>query len=281
MNSDYQRIADAIGYINANIQQQPSLDEIAAAINLSPFHFQRLFSRWAGVTPKKYLQILTVDRAKALLAESKPLLEVSDSVGLSSSSRLHDHFVQLEAVTPGEYKSGGQGICIQYATAPSPFGEIFIAATPRGICKLSFIGQDDINADIADLKRRWPNAELRQNPLDTVEIIDSIFSTTDAITRPLSLHVSGTNFQINVWRALMQIPAGTLNSYSQIAEAVGRPKAARAVGSAIGSNPIAFFIPCHRVLQQSGNIGGYHWGVTRKHAMHAWETARRNPQLAQ
>ena len=281
MNSDYQRIADAIGYINANIQQQPSLDEIAAAINLSPFHFQRLFSRWAGVTPKKYLQILTVDRAKALLAESKPLLEVSDSVGLSSSSRLHDHFVQLEAVTPGEYKSGGQGISIQYAAAPSPFGEIFIAATPRGICKLSFIGQDDINADIADLKRRWPNAELRQNPLDTVEIIDSIFSTTDAITRPLSLHVSGTNFQINVWRALMQIPAGTLNSYSQIAEAVGRPKAARAVGSAIGSNPIAFFIPCHRVLQQSGHIGGYHWGVTRKHAMHAWETARRNPQLAQ
>jgi AraC family transcriptional regulator of adaptative response/methylated-DNA-[protein]-cysteine methyltransferase len=281
MNSDYQRIADAIGYINANIQQQPSLDEIAAAINLSPFHFQRLFSRWAGVTPKKYLQILTVDRAKALLAESKPLLEVSDSVGLSSSSRLHDHFVQLEAVTPGEYKSGGQGISIQYATAPSPFGEIFIAATPRGICKLSFIGQDDINADIADLKRRWPNAELRQNPLDTVEIIDSIFLTTDAITRPLSLHVSGTNFQINVWRALMQIPAGTLNSYSQIAEAVGRPKAARAVGSAIGSNPIAFFIPCHRVLQQSGHIGGYHWGVTRKHAMHAWETARRNPQLAQ
>ena len=281
MNSDYQRIADAIGYINANIQQQPSLDEIAAAINLSPFHFQRLFSRWAGVTPKKYLQILTVDRAKALLAESKPLLEVSDSIGLSSSSRLHDHFVQLEAVTPGEYKSGGQGISIQYATAPSPFGEIFIAATPRGICKLSFIGQDDINTDIADLKRRWPNAELRQNPLDTVEIIDSIFSTTDAITRPLSLHVSGTNFQINVWRALMQIPAGTLNSYSQIAEAVGRPKAARAVGSAIGSNPIAFFIPCHRVLQQSGHIGGYHWGVTRKHAMHAWETARRNPQLAQ
>ena len=184
-------------------------------------------------------------------------------------------------MTPGEYKSGGQGISIQYATAPSPFGEIFIAATPRGICKLSFIGQDDINADIADLKRRWPNAELRQNPLDTVEIIDSIFSTTDAITRPLSLHVSGTNFQINVWRALMQIPAGTLNSYSQIAEAVGRPKAARAVGSAIGSNPIAFFIPCHRVLQQSGHIGGYHWGVTRKHAMHAWETARRNPQLAQ
>ena len=281
MNSYDQRIADAIGYINANIQQQPSLDEIAAAINLSPFHFQRLFSRWAGVTPKKYLQILTVDRAKALLAESKPLLEVSDSIGLSSSSRLHDHFLQLEAVTPGEYKSGGQGISIQYATAPSPFGEIFIAATPRGICKLSFIGQDDINTDIADLKRRWPNAELRQNPLDTVEIINSIFSTTDAITRPLSLHVSGTNFQINVWRALMQIPAGTLNSYSQVAEAVGRPKAARAVGSAIGSNPIAFFIPCHRVLQQSGHIGGYHWGVTRKHAMHAWETARRNPQLAQ
>ena len=276
MNSDYQRIADAIGYINANIQQQPSLDEIAAAINLSPFHFQRLFSRWAGVTPKKYLQILTVDRAKALLAESKPLLEVSDSVGLSSSSRLHDHFVQLEAVTPGEYKSGGQGISIQYAAAPSPFGEIFIAATPRGICKLSFITDNNTDQQIADLQQNWRGAKIEHRPKEIMKTAAGIFAADQSAQGPLSLHVTGTNFQIAVWRALLQIDPGCINSYGKVAVAVGRPKASRAVGTAIGSNPIAFLIPCHRVLQQSGKIGGYLWGETRKHAIHSWETARCN-----
>lgn len=274
MNSDYQRIAEAIEFINANAGQQPNLEAIAAQLNLSPYHFQRLFSRWAGVTPKKYLQILTVERAKQLLAEAQPLLAVSGEVGLSSPSRLHDHFVQLEAVTPGEYKTGGAGLSIDYAVHNSPFGEIFVAATARGICKLSFIDGDKEEIHIADLQRRWPEARLQRDNSGRLAVIESLFTDSQKIDRPLSLHVSGTNFQVSVWRALLQIPEGTLTSYSQVAGAVGRPKAVRAVGSAIGLNPVAFFIPCHRVLQQSGNIGGYHWGTTRKHAIHAWESAR-------
>ena len=273
MNSDYQRIAEAIEFINANADQQPSLEAIAAQLNLSPFHFQRLFSRWVGVTPKKYLQILTVEHAQRLLAEAQPLLAVADQVGLSGTSRLHDHFVQLEAVTPGEFKSGGAGLTIDYGVYNSPFGNIFVAATARGICKLSFIDQDKVELHIDDLQRRWPKATLCNRDSQRLKIIESLFANQQP-DRPLSLYVSGTNFQINVWRALLQIPEGSLNSYSQVAEAVGRPKAARAVGTAIGSNPVAFFIPCHRVLQQSGSIGGYHWGTTRKHAIHAWESAR-------
>ena len=276
MNNDYQRIAEAISFINTNIQQQPSLEDIAAAINLSPFHFKRLFSRWAGVTPKKYLQILTVERAKQILSESKPLLEVSDTIGLSSSSRLHDHFVQLEAMTPGQYKAGGTGISIQYAIAPSPFGNVFIATTPRGICKLSFLIDNNEGQQIADLKRTWPGAKIQRQTTEIISIAQGILSGDKAIKGPLSLHVTGTNFQIAVWRALLQIDPGYIYSYGQIATAVGRPKASRAVGTAIGSNPIAFLIPCHRVLQQSGKIGGYLWGETRKHAIHAWETARYN-----
>ncbi len=273
MNSDYQRIAEAIEFINAHADQQPSLEEVAAQLNLSPFHFQRLFSQWAGVTPKKYLQILTVERAKQLLAEAQPLLAVADQVGLSGTSRLHDHFVQLEAVTPGEFKTGGAGLTIDYAVYNSPFGDIFVAATARGICKLSFIDEDKVELHIDDLQRRWPKAILCNRDSERLKIIESLF-VDQKPDRPLSLHVSGTNFQINIWRALLQIPEGALTSYSQVAEAVGRPKAARAAGTAIGSNPVAFFIPCHRVLQQSGNIGGYLWGTTRKHAMHAWESAR-------
>jgi len=274
MKSDYHRIADAIDFIATNSRRQPTLNDVATHLELSAAHFQRLFSRWAGVTPKKYLQILTVEHAKQLLSESKPLLAVSDEVGLSSGSRLYDHFVQLEAATPGEYKTGGAGLSIDYGVHNSPFGDIFVAATARGICKLSFLDQADLTADITDLQRRWPNALLRHNAPASLKIIDRIFSGTGPVDRPLSLHVCGTNFQVNVWRALMQIPAGTLRSYSHIAKAVGKPMATRAVGSAIGSNPIAFFIPCHRVLQQSGNIGGYHWGLTRKHLIHAWESAR-------
>lgn len=274
MNNDYQRIAEAISFINTNIQQQPSLEDIAAAINLSPFHFQRLFRRWAGVTPKKYLQILTVERAKQLLSESKSLLEVSDTIGLSSSSRLHDHFVQLEAMTPGQYKAGGTGISIQYAIAPSPFGNVFIATTPRGICKLSFLIDNNEGQQIADLKRTWPGAKIQQQATEIISIAQGILSGDQTIKGPLSLHVTGTNFQTAVWRALLQIDPGCIYSYGQIATAVGRPKASRAVGTAIGSNPIAFLIPCHRVLQQSGKIGGYLWGETRKHAIHAWESAK-------
>ena len=274
MKSDYQRIAQAIDFINANAKQQPSLEDIAGHLHLSPFHFQRLFSQWAGVTPKKYLQILTVGRAKQLLAQSKPLLDVSNAVGLSSSSRLHDHFVQLEAASPGEFKAGGAGMEIQYSVADSPFGEVFIAVTPRGICKLSFLTNNNIDQQIAHLHKQWPNARLIKKTSETTKTVEALFSGERNIDGPLSLYVRGTNFQINVWRALLQIEPGCINSYAQVAAAVGRPKASRAVGTAIGSNPIGFFIPCHRVLQQSGKIGGYLWGETRKHAIHAWESAR-------
>lgn len=274
MKSDYQRIAQAIEFINANAKQQPSLKNIAAHLHLSPFHFQRLFSQWAGVAPKKYLQILTVDRAKQLLAQSKPLAEVSDSVDLSGSSRLHDHFVQLEAASPGEFKAGGAGMEIRYSVIGGPFGDAFIAVTPRGICKLSFLSNNNIEQQIVDLNAQWPAAKLVNQASETTQMVEALFAGKQTINGPLSLYVKGTNFQINVWRALLQIEPGCINSYAQVAEAVGKPRAYRAVGTAIGSNQVAFFIPCHRVLQQSGQIGGYLWGETRKHAIHAWESAR-------
>jgi len=274
MKSDYQRIAQAIEFINANAKQQPSLENIAAHLHLSPFHFQRLFSQWAGVAPKKHLQILTVDRAKQLLAQSKPLAEVSDSVGLSGSSRLHDHFVQLEAASPGEFKAGGAGMEIRYSVIGGPFGDAFIAVTPRGICKLSFLSNNNIEQQIVDLNAQWPAAKLVNQASETTQMVEALFAGKQTINGPLSLYVKGTNFQINVWRALLQIEPGCINSYAQVAAAVGKPKAYRAVGTAIGSNQVAFFIPCHRVLQQSGQIGGYLWGETRKHAIHAWESAR-------
>ena len=274
MKSDYQRIAQAIEFINANAKQQPSLENIAAHLHLSPFHFQRLFSQWAGVAPKKYLQILTVDRAKQLLAQSKPLAEVSDSVDLSGSSRLHDHFVKLEAASPGEFKAGGAGMEIRYSVIGGPFGDAFIAVTPRGICKLSFLSNNNIEQQIVDLNAQWPAAKLVNQASETTQMVEALFAGKQTINGPLSLYVKGTNFQINVWRALLQIEPGCINSYAQVAAAVGKPRAYRAVGTAIGSNQVAFFIPCHRVLQQSGQIGGYLWGETRKHAIHAWESAR-------
>jgi len=272
--SDYDRIAKAIVFIANSVIKQPSLNEIAAHLHLSPSHFQRLFCRWAGVTPKRYLQILTVERAKTLLSESRSLLQVSDSLGLSSGSRLYDHFVRLEAVTPGEYKNEGADLNIEYAVHETPFGGIFIATTARGICRLSFIDFDDIKCDVNELKKKWPQATIRESHANTLNIVNALFGKKVMINRPLSLYVSGTNFQISVWKALLQIPPGAVVSYTQIAEAVGRPRAARAVGTAIGSNPAAFIIPCHRVIQQSGKLGGYHWGETRLHAIHAWEAAR-------
>lgn len=272
--SDYDRIAEAISFITSRVDSQPALDEIAAHLHLSPFHFQRLFSRWAGVTPKRFLQALTVERAKQLLKESKPLLEVSDSLGLSSGSRLYDHFVQLEAITPGEFKTGGVGLTINYAVENSPFGNVFIAVTPRGICNLAFMDDKGIDEHLAELYAKWPHATICENHEQTREIIEAMFGGKMKPDRPLSLHVSGTNFQISVWKALLQIPAGAVTSYSQVATAIKHPRAARAVGLAVGANPVAFLIPCHRVIQQSGGIGGYRWGETRKHAIHAWEAAR-------
>jgi AraC family transcriptional regulator of adaptative response/methylated-DNA-[protein]-cysteine methyltransferase len=272
--SDYDRIAEAISFIASRVNSQPTLQEIAQHLHLSPFHFQRLFSRWAGVTPKRFLQVLTLERAKQLLSESKPLLEVSDSLGLSSGSRLYDHFVHLEAVTPGEYKKGGAGLVIEYAVHDTPFGKAFIATTPRGICSFSFLDHAGVDGQLAVLHKKWPHAMVHENRQRTLAVIKAMFGEEKKLDRPVSLHVSGTNFQISVWKALLQIPPATVASYSRVATAIGRPDSARAVGLAVGANPVALLIPCHRVIQQSGKLGGYHWGETRKHAIHAWESAR-------
>lgn len=272
--SDYERIAKAIDFLVENAESQPSLKKIAASVHLSPFHFQRLFSNWVGVTPKRFLQTLTVERAKELLALSEPLEVVSDAVGLSTSSRLHDHFIQLEAVTPGQYKSAGLGLEILFGIHQTIFGDCLIAATDRGICKLAFVDAGDIDEELSTLQRQWPEANISEDQQSTAEMAKVIFHSDQNANRPISLQVRGTNFQVMVWRALMQIPQGRLQSYSGIAEAIGKPSATRAVGTAIGANPIAFLIPCHRVVRQSGAIGGYRWGETRKHAIHAWESVQ-------
>ena len=278
--SNYDRIAKAIAFIGSRVNSQPSLQEIAAHLHLSPFHFQRLFCRWAGVTPKRFLQVLTLERAKQLLSESKPLLEVSDSLGLSSGSRLYDHFVHLEAVTPGEYKMGGMGLAIEYAVHDTPFGKSFIATTPRGICNFAFMENAEIDTHLTGLHKKWPHAMVHENRQSTLAVIKAMFDGEKKLNRPVSLHVTGTNFQISVWKALLQIPPAMVVSYSHVATAIGHPNSARAVGLAVGANPVALLIPCHRVIQQSGKLGGYHWGETRKQAIHVWESARyEQPQL--
>lgn len=272
--SDYDRIAEAISFISTRLNSQPTLNEIAAHLHLSPFHFQRLFCRWAGVTPKRFLQVLTLERAKQLLSESKPLLEVSDSLGLSSSSRLYDHFIHLEAVTPGEYKLGGVGLTIEYAVHDTPFGKAFVAITHRGVCNFAFLECAKIDEHLTGLREKWPHAMVHENRQRTLVVIKAMFGKEKKFDRPVSLHVSGTNFQISVWKALLQIAPATVATYSQVAAAIGHPSAARAVGLAVGANPVAFLIPCHRIIRQNGKLGGYHWGETRKQAMHAWESAR-------
>ncbi|MBI5922401.1 MAG: methylated-DNA--[protein]-cysteine S-methyltransferase [Betaproteobacteria bacterium] len=272
--SDYDRIAQAINFITSHVTHQPDMKEIAAHLHLSPSHFQRVFCRWAGVTPKRFLQALTVERAKQLLVESRPLLEVSDRVGLSSASRLYDHFIQLEAVTPGEFKQGGAGLTILHAVHDTPFGKAFIAVTVRGVCNFAFLDDNKDDDHLSVLAGSWPHADLQADQERTGALVRAMFGMGTKPDRPLSLYVSGTNFQVNVWKALLKIPPASVASYSQIADAIGHPGAARAVGSAAAANPVAFLIPCHRVLQQGGKLGGYHWGTTRKHAIHAWESAR-------
>lgn len=280
--SDYDRIAGAIDYIVAHAGAQPPLAEIAAHANLSPFHFQRLFSRWTGVTPKRFLEVVTVERAKALLEQGREsLLETSETLGLSSGSRLQDHFVRLEAVTPAEFRQGGDGIVIRHGEAESPFGRVFVAWTGRGISAVSFLDHDTADAARARLARAWPGAALVADDAGAGRQAARVFSLKPREAAPLSLVVQGTNFQIAVWRALLAIPPGSLVAYGDIARAIGRPKARRAVGAAVGANPCAFVIPCHRVIRESGEIGGYRWGLTRKHAINVWEAAVGDAMLAE
>jgi AraC family transcriptional regulator of adaptative response/methylated-DNA-[protein]-cysteine methyltransferase len=276
--STYERIAQAIDFITAHADEQPGLDAIAAHVHLSPYHFQRLFRRWAGVTPKRFLQVLTLEHAKSLLqGPPMPLLEVAEAVGLSSGSRLYDHFVQLEAVTPAEYRDVGRGLAIRHGRAASPFGDVFVATTARGICALAFLDADarpSAPGPFERLRRDWPDAALVENDAEARRVAARVFAAAPEGATPLSVLVRGTNFQVHVWRALLGIAPGRLASYGDVAAAIGRPSAHRAVGAAVGANPVAFVIPCHRVIRESGGIGGYRWGLTRKHALHAWEAAR-------
>jgi AraC family transcriptional regulator of adaptative response/methylated-DNA-[protein]-cysteine methyltransferase len=280
ISEDYQRIAQAIQFIEANVHHQPSLEEIAASVHLSEYHFQRLFTRWAGISPKRFMKFLTKESAKELLDASASVLEATYQVGLSSPGRLHDLFVTTEAVTPGEYKQRGSGLTIRYGFHPSPFGECLLAVTERGICGLMFVDPGVHRVMLADLEHRWPRARLIQDQVSTWPYIHRIFSAPEPATTPLPLFLSGTNFQLQVWQALLQIPAGQAISYESVAEAVGHPGAARAAGSAIGDNPIAVLIPCHRVLRKTGELGGYRYGLARKKALLGWETALNLPSTA-
>ncbi len=277
---DYQRIERAIHTLEETALDQPDLKQLAARLHLSEFHFQRLFSRWAGVSPKRFLQFLTLDHAKSVLARSKNLLDVTLDSGLSSVSRLHDLFLQCEAVTPGEYKNRGHGLTIAYGFHASPFGDCLLAATQRGICGFRFVRSGDRDDALADLRRRWGQAKLKEDPTSTSPYLDVIFSSDWNRPKPLHLYVKGTNFQIKVWEALLRIPQGDMVSYQDIARHLGLPRASRAVANAIALNPIQYLIPCHRVIQRMGAFGGYQGGPDRKKALLAWEAAQAEARQA-
>lgn len=270
--TNYARIAEAIQYIKENFKTQPALDEIAEKIHLSSFHFQRLFTEWAGVSPKKFLQYLTVDHAKKMLKENQAtLFETAFETGLSGTGRLHDLFINIEGMTPGEYKNGGADLSINYSFAESPFGNILVASTSKGICHIAFA--DDEAAAFEALQQSFPNAHYQQR-VDLVQQNALFIFTHDwSKLNQVKLHLKGTAFQIKVWETLLKIPMGKLSTYGNIAKQLQSPNASRAVGTAVGDNPVAFLIPCHRVIQSTGVFGQYHWGSIRKTAMIGWEAA--------
>ena len=270
-SEDYLRIEQAILYLENHYKDQPELGEVAASIGLSEYHFQRLFTRWAGVSPKRFLQFLTKEGAKDLLDRSENLLDTTHQVGLSSLGRLHDLFVTSEAVTPGEYKSHGSGVTIRYGIHPTPFGKCLIATTERGICHLSFVQTSEGDA-IDNLVSDWKQATMIEDFRSTVPLIEPIFDLRYSHRgKPLNVHLRGTNFQLKVWEALLQIPAGEVTTYAGIASRIGNPNATRAVGTAVGHNPIAVLIPCHRVIRKVGEFGNYRYGALRKKALLARE----------
>ena len=271
-SEDYRRIEQAIRYLEQNTLRQPGLSEVAANVGLSEYHFQRLFTRWAGISPKRFLQFLTKENAKLLLAHSNNLLDTTYNTGLSSPGRLHDLFIHTEAVTLGEYKTKGAGVEITYGFHLTPFGECLLAVTGRGICFLAFVDSDR-DGPLAELKKNWANASLTESPARTMPFTEQIFSPQPGAS--LTLHLRGTNFQLKVWEALLHLPSGAVTTYEALAERVGATKAARAVGNAVGTNPVAFLIPCHRVLQKTGGFGNYRYGPARKKAILLREDADR------
>jgi len=272
---DYQRIEAAIQYLDQNYHNQPSLDEIAASVYLSKYHFQRLFKRWAGVSPTQFMHYLTVEYAKEQLRKSHTIFETSLEIGLSSPSRLHDLFISYEAMTPGEYKAQGSGLFIEYGIHPSPFGECLIATTPRGICGLRFISTNNKEAAIEELRSEWPLSAFVENAAATLPVIEQIFNPgAIEFNHHFQLLLRGTNFQVQVWRALLAIPAGSMVTYQEVAEQVASPNSARAAANAVAHNPVAYLIPCHRVIRKSGLIHNYRWGASRKRAILGWEASR-------
>jgi len=266
----YHLIGRAIDYIDASVDAQPNLDDVARAVGLSPAHFQRLFSQWVGVSPKRYQQYLTLDHARSLLANRFTVLDTTMATGLSSPGRLHDLFVRWEAMSPGEYAAGGAGLIINWGWFDSPFGPLLAMGTERGICGLAF-GAESGQADAeADLRARWPRAEYRHNPQVLTPWVEAALGQQGECP----LVMIGSPLQIKVWEALLAIPSGHVTTYSEIARAIGSPKAVRAVGTAVGRNPVSWLIPCHRALRKSGALGGYHWGLPVKRALLAWESAR-------
>ena len=278
-NINYNRIADAIDYIKTNFKEQPNLDEVAEKVHLSPFHFQRLFTEWAGTSPKKFLQYISVEHAKKILKENNQatLFDAAFDTGLSGTSRLHDLFVNIEGMTPAEYKNGGKNLAINYSFAESPFGNIIVASTNKGVCYMAF-AEDEVTG-FNHLQQKFPNAMFARK-LDLVQQNALfIFQNDWSKLSEIKLHLKGTDFQLKVWETLLKIPMGQLSTYGSIAQQIDKPNASRAVGTAIGSNPVAFLIPCHRVIQSSGTFGDYMWGNTRKTAIIGWEGVQTNSDI--
>ncbi|MFQ5650320.1 MAG: methylated-DNA--[protein]-cysteine S-methyltransferase [bacterium] len=272
---DYQRIEQAIQYLEQNFHRHPTLQEIARTVHVSEYHFQRLFSRWVGISPKRFLQFLTKEYAKELLRQSRDLLDVTYQSGLSSPGRLHDLFVACEAVTPGEYKSRGEALTIEFGVHPTPFGECLLSLTERGICGLDFIKSSRPEAELDSTRKKWREANFVENRARTGHLVQQIFDAPDRGRKvPFHVFLKGTNFQVKVWEALLKIPYARVVSYHDIAYEIGQPGAVRAVANAIGRNPVPFLIPCHRVIRKLGEFGGYGGGRARKKAIIGWEVAK-------
>ena len=269
---NYHRVAEAIEYLTDNFKNQPDLDEVARQVHLSPAHFQRIFTEWAGVSPKKFMQYLSLDHLRSRIFDTSNLNQAADLVGFSTQSRVYDLFVSIEGVTPNAYKTHGRGLEIQYGFHSTPFGECFMATTEKGLCALSFVEETNKKATFQAFLERWQAAKLVQNAQNTEGVLQQIFDPKS--TNKINVWLQGTNFQLKVWEALLKIPQGSVSTYQKIADSIQNPKAVRAVGTAIGNNPIAYLIPCHRVIKATGAIGEYHWGSVRKKAILGWEMAK-------
>lgn len=268
---DYHRVAQAIEFLGHHFKTQPDLEEVARQVHLSPYHFQRIFTEWAGVSPKKFMQYLNIEHLRSRIFDVNNLQDAADAVGLSAQSRVYDLFVSIEGVTPHEFKTAGQGLEIRYGFHPTPFGECLIAVTEKGICALSFVDENTKQQEFDRFVDKWQSARLIFDPTHTAVVVRQIFDRKEP--QKIHLLVKGTNFQLKVWEALLKIPAGAVTTYQKIAESIQQPGAVRAVGTAIGQNPVAVLIPCHRVIRKEGQVGEYHWGSTRKKALLGCEMA--------